>query len=146
MGTSFVGSINHIMNSKLFALSCVLAVAGAAPTAEADAEADPQFLGAAPYHAAAVVPAANCVTGVEILVTQTCVPAAEDVCNTQMSILKRLSTRRSARRLLIPFVMLLQLLSLTLPITMANVRLMPMLKLILSFSEDTLLIQLLPQL
>merc|ERR1712083_940745 len=76
--------INHIMNSKLFALSCLLAVSGAAPTAEADAEADPQFLGAAPYHAAAVVPAANCVTGVEILVTQTCVPSAEDVCNTQV--------------------------------------------------------------
>merc|ERR1712013_520306 len=31
-----------------------------------------------------VVPAANCVTGVEILVTQTCVPTAEDVCNTQV--------------------------------------------------------------
>ena len=70
---------------QVFALSCLLACAGAAPTAEADAEADPQFLGA-PYHAAAaaVVPAANCVTGVEILVTQTCVPTAEDVCNTQV--------------------------------------------------------------
>merc|ERR1711913_260099 len=28
--------------------------------------------------------AANCVTDVEILVTQTCVPSAEDVCNTQV--------------------------------------------------------------
>eukprot|EP00092_Neocalanus_flemingeri_P056504 GFUD01067006.1.p1 GENE.GFUD01067006.1~~GFUD01067006.1.p1 ORF type:complete len:228 (+),score=46.22 GFUD01067006.1:39-686(+) len=67
------------MNSKLFALSCLLAVAGAAPTADAEAEADPQYL-AAPYHA---IPAANCVTEVEILVTQTCVPSAENVCTTE---------------------------------------------------------------
>merc|ERR1712128_66886 len=30
------------------------------------------------------VPAANCVTEVEILVTQTCVPSAEDVCTTEV--------------------------------------------------------------
>jgi len=73
------------MNSKLFALSCLVAIARAAPAADAEAEADPQFL-AAPYAAAvpAAVPAANCVTGVEILVTQTCVPSAEDVCTTEV--------------------------------------------------------------
>jgi len=68
---------------QLFALSCFLAVAGAAPTADAEAEADPQFLGAA-YHAGHVVPAPNCVTGVEILLTQTCVPSAEDVCTKEI--------------------------------------------------------------
>merc|ERR1719435_913838 len=71
------------MNSKLFALSCFLAVAGAAPTADAEAEADPQFLGA-PYHAGHVVPAANCKTEIEILTTQTCVPSAENVCTKQI--------------------------------------------------------------
>merc|ERR1711862_377678 len=44
-------------------------------------EADAQFIAAAPYHA--TVPAANCKTDVEVLVTQTCVPTAENVCTTQ---------------------------------------------------------------
>merc|ERR1719410_1868446 len=62
-------------------------MAGAAPAA--DAEADPQYLAAAPVAyagaavAPAVVPASNCKTVVEIFTTQTCVPAAENVCNTQ---------------------------------------------------------------
>merc|ERR1712106_887719 len=63
---------------KVFAVSCLLALAGAASAPDADADA--QFLAAAPYHA---VPAANCVTEVEVLVTQTCVPTAENVCTTQ---------------------------------------------------------------
>merc|ERR1719373_1069206 len=62
---------------KIVAISALLAMAGAAPAA--DAEADPQYLAAAP----AVVPASNCKTVVEIFTTQTCVPAAENVCNTQ---------------------------------------------------------------
>merc|ERR1712012_579754 len=56
----------------------------------ADAEADPQYLAAAPVAyagaavaAPAVVPAANCKTVVEIFTTQTCVPNAENVCTTQ---------------------------------------------------------------
>merc|ERR1711982_321255 len=44
-------------------------------------EADAQFIAAAPYHA--TVPAANCKTDIEVLVTQTCVPTAENVCNTE---------------------------------------------------------------
>merc|ERR1711942_333108 len=52
---------------------------GAAPKPEA--EADAQFIAAAPYHA--TVPAANCKTDIEVLVTQTCVPTAENVCNTE---------------------------------------------------------------
>merc|ERR1712106_25234 len=67
------------MGMKVFAVSCLLALASAAPAPEA--EADAQFL-AAPYHAA-VVPAANCKTDIEILTTQTCVPSAENVCTTQ---------------------------------------------------------------
>merc|ERR1739838_782201 len=70
-------SDNFIM-MKVFAVSCLLALAGAAPKPEA--EADPQFLAAAPYHAGHVVPAANCKTEIEILTTQTCVPSAEKVC------------------------------------------------------------------
>merc|ERR1711937_929915 len=46
-----------------------------------EAEADAQFIAAAPYHATA--PAANCKTDIEVLVTQTCVPTAENVCNTE---------------------------------------------------------------
>jgi len=68
---------------KVFAISCLLALAGAAPRPEADAEADPQFLAAHPYAAPLAVPAANCKTEVEVLVTQTCVPAAENVCSTK---------------------------------------------------------------
>jgi len=62
--------------------------AQAAPSA--DASADPQYLsyGAAPYAASPVAyhagPAPNCVVEQEILVTQTCTPAAENVCNTQI--------------------------------------------------------------
>merc|ERR1712013_820656 len=64
---------------KVFAVSCLLALAGAAPKPEA--EADAQFIAAAPYHA--TIPAANCKTDIEVLVTQTCVPTAENVCNTE---------------------------------------------------------------
>ena len=73
---------------QFIAVSCVLALAGAAPAA--DAEADPQLLAAAPYAAAyaaapvAVAPASNCATVVEILTTQTCAPRAENVCTTQV--------------------------------------------------------------
>merc|ERR1712038_1050496 len=67
------------MGMKVFAVSCLLALAGAAPKPEA--EADAQFIAAAPYHA--TVPAANCKTDIEVLVTQTCVPTAENVCNTE---------------------------------------------------------------
>merc|ERR1712106_1290103 len=77
MGPSWEVSNNFIM-MKVFAVSCLLALAGAAPAPDADADA--QFLAAAPYHA---VPAANCVTEVEVLVTQTCVPTAENGCTTQ---------------------------------------------------------------
>merc|ERR1712149_133141 len=71
---------------KAFIISCLLAFAAAAPRpeAEADAEADPQFL-AGPYAAPVVasVPAANCVTEEEVLVTQVCTPSAENVCTTE---------------------------------------------------------------
>ena len=63
---------------KVFAISCLIALAGAAPAPEA--EADAQFLAAAPYHAVA---AANCKTELEVLVTQTCVPTTENVCTTE---------------------------------------------------------------
>jgi len=56
---------------KVFAVSCLLALAGAAPAPEA--EADAQFL-AAPYHAT------NCKTEVDVLVTQRCAPSTENVC------------------------------------------------------------------
>merc|ERR1719474_1853527 len=62
---------------KIVAISALLALAGAKPAA--DAEADPQLLAAAP----AVVPASNCKTEVEILTTQTCTPTAENVCSTE---------------------------------------------------------------
>merc|ERR1719392_640514 len=57
------------------------ALAGAAPAADADAEADAQFLGYAGHAVAA--PAPNCVTEDVILVTQVCTPAAEEVCSTE---------------------------------------------------------------
>jgi len=70
---------------KVIAVSALLALAGAKPAAEADA----QYLAyggvAAPLAAApvaATIPAANCKTVVEILTTQVCTPAAENVCNT----------------------------------------------------------------
>lgn len=58
----------------------------------ADAEADPQLLAApyaahvaAPLHAAAYhVPAPNCVTENEILITRSCTPTAENVCTTEV--------------------------------------------------------------
>jgi len=71
---------------KVIAVSALLALAGAKPAAEA--EADAQYLAyggvAAPLAAAPVasIPAANCKTVVEILTTQVCTPAAENVCNT----------------------------------------------------------------
>jgi len=70
---------------KVFAISCLLALAGAAPAP--DAEADPQYL-AAPlgYHAGVhpvAIPAANCVTEKVILTTQVCTPSAENVCTTE---------------------------------------------------------------
>merc|ERR1719394_1513314 len=55
---------------KVIAVSALLALAGAKPAA--DAEADPQYL-AAP----------NCKTVTEILTTQVCTPATENVCTTQ---------------------------------------------------------------
>jgi len=75
-----------IMNAKIVAISCLLALAGAAPSPDADAEA---FHGlgyglahhapVAAYHAG---PAANCVTENDILITQNCVPSTENICNT----------------------------------------------------------------
>merc|ERR1711910_42340 len=85
--------IQFNMNTKVFALACMAALAGAAPAADADAEADAQFLGYAGHHVAAplahavappaVAPAPNCVTEDVILVTQVCTPAAEEVCSTE---------------------------------------------------------------
>merc|ERR1712168_1392789 len=81
---AIVGSIDQFLHKmKVFAISCLLALAGAAPKPDADAEADPQYLAAplaAPYHAVA---AANCVTEEEILTTSTCTPSAENVCTTE---------------------------------------------------------------
>merc|ERR1711971_367271 len=89
--------IQFNMNSKVFALACMAALAGAAPAAEA--EADAQFLGYAGHHVAAplahavaapvapiayhAAPAPTCVTEDVILVTQVCTPAAEEVCSTE---------------------------------------------------------------
>merc|ERR1712212_621073 len=82
---AIVGSIDQFLHKmKVFAISCLLALAGAAPKPEADAEADPQYLAApfaAPY--AAAVPAANCVTENEILETSHCTPSTENVCTTE---------------------------------------------------------------
>merc|ERR1712168_436956 len=82
---AIVGSIDQFLHKmKVFAISCLLALAGAAPKPEADAEADPQYLAAplaAPY--AAAVPAANCKTVNEILETSHCVPSTENVCTTK---------------------------------------------------------------
>merc|ERR1719178_447768 len=88
--------IQFNMNTKVFALACMAALAGAAPAADADAEADAQFLGYAGHHVAAplahavapvaVAPAPNCVTEDVILVTQVCTPAAEEVCSTDTGV------------------------------------------------------------
>jgi len=70
------------MNTKFFGVLFLAVAAQAAPAA--DAEADPQLLAAAPYAAAAYhVPAANCKTENEVLITQTCVPSAEEKCSTE---------------------------------------------------------------
>jgi hypothetical protein len=63
---------------QLLSLSCLLAGAAAAPTAEG--KADPQYYGGVPYHS---VPAPNCVTEVDVLVTQICTPGAHEVCSTE---------------------------------------------------------------
>ena len=73
---------------QVFAFSCFLVAASAAPAAEAeakavadpDAEADPYYF-ANGYHN--TVPAANCKTDHEVLTTQTCVPSTENVCETK---------------------------------------------------------------
>jgi len=85
--------------NKFIAVIFFAVAAHAAPAAEADAEADAQFLGyaghlgAAPVavaHAAPVAPVAyhaaapNCVVNQEILVTQTCTPHADNVCTTEV--------------------------------------------------------------
>merc|ERR1712127_527656 len=85
---AFVGSNRSIfIKMKVFAVSCLLALAGAAPAAEADADA--QFIGGlgcgvahAPV-AYAAGPAPNCVTEDVILLTQVCTPSAEEVCSTE---------------------------------------------------------------
>merc|ERR1711974_268774 len=80
--------IYNFYTMKVFVLSFLVAYAGAAPNADADAEADPQF-GYALGHAAAVAPVAyhaapapNCNTVNEILTTQNCVPRTENICST----------------------------------------------------------------
>merc|ERR1719500_771528 len=64
------------MNKFVAVLFFAVAAQGAPA---ADAEADPQLL-AAPYH----VPAPNCVTENEILITRSCTPTAENVCTTEV--------------------------------------------------------------
>ena len=59
-------------------MACLLAMSTAAPTAEAEADADAQFYGSYP-----TVPAPNCVTEVDVLVTQVCTPHAEEICSTE---------------------------------------------------------------
>ena len=84
--------------------ACLLAGAVGVAQAAPAAEAEPQF--PAPFSSVDIghiywisiyistwisiyistqVPAPNCVTSNDILVTQTCTPRAEDVCNTQVS-------------------------------------------------------------
>merc|ERR1712013_439264 len=82
------------LKMKVFAVSCLFALAGAAPAPEA--EADPQFLAAASY---AAVAAPNCKTEVDVLVTQN-VPQLQRTCALKLqSTPRRLNTRRSARML-----------------------------------------------
>merc|ERR1712001_480823 len=66
------------MQPKLITMACLLAMSTAAPTAEAEADADAQFYGSYP-----TVPAPNCVTEVDVLVTQVCTPHAEEICSTE---------------------------------------------------------------
>ena len=63
---------------QFLALSLLVCSSLAAPAA--DAEADPQFGFPGPL----TVPAPNCVTTNEILVTQACTPRAENICETQV--------------------------------------------------------------
>merc|ERR1712128_94642 len=79
--------ISTTMNTKVVILSCLSALSLAAPSAEADAQFIAPFHGAvAPFHGAIApvayhpVPASNCNTTHEILVTQLCTPSAENVC------------------------------------------------------------------
>merc|ERR1719362_1931946 len=74
------------MNSKIFALACMAALAGAAPAADADAEADAQFLGYAGHAVAA--PLAHAVAAPVVApVAYHAAPAptcvAEEVCSTE---------------------------------------------------------------
>jgi len=75
------------MNTKVFALTCLMSLAQAAPSADADAEAfgygHAAIAPVAPiaYHAG---PAPNCVTEDVILITQTCTPHPEEVCSTEV--------------------------------------------------------------
>merc|ERR1711874_372113 len=75
---------SFIMNHQMLSIACLVALAGASPSPDAD----PHHLLAG--HAVAAhpvlpvpVPAANCEVTDVILVTQACTPSAEDVCNTQ---------------------------------------------------------------
>merc|ERR1711913_87666 len=70
---------------KTIALSCLLAFARAAPAAEAEVDADAQYLTYAAHTAplAHAAPAPTCVTEDVILVTQVCTPTAEEVCSTE---------------------------------------------------------------
>ena len=63
---------------QFLALCLIVSSSLAAPAAEA--EADPQFGFPGPL----TVPAPNCVTSNEILVTQACTPRAENICETQV--------------------------------------------------------------
>merc|ERR1711962_1621400 len=72
---------NFIMNKFLAVLFFAVA-AQAAPAADADA--DPQLLAAAPYAAPVVATAPNCKVENEVLITKSCVPAAENVCTKEI--------------------------------------------------------------
>merc|ERR1712025_1277045 len=78
---AIVGSIVQFQHDE--GICCFLSSCPCRRSPKPEAEADAQFIAAAPYAAPAVVPAANCKTDVEVLVTQTCVPTAENVCTTQ---------------------------------------------------------------
>ena len=60
----------------MFQFWCLCLLAGSSLAAP---KAEPQF--GAPY---APGPAPNCVTGTDILVTMSCTPRAENICNTQV--------------------------------------------------------------
>ena len=69
--------LSHHLTLQYLSLCLLVSSSLAAPTAEADA--DPQFGFPAPL----TVPAPNCVTSNELLVTQSCTPRAENICETQ---------------------------------------------------------------